>query len=589
MLIRRSDWEGAQWPPRRWQREALDAAIDAIDRGVAAVTHAVMGAGKSALIAELAACVELGGAECVVVSTPTVALVEQLVATIGRRVGADQVGAYYTRAKQATRPIVVACNPSLGALAIDLAAAGLSVGLWIVDEAHNSESATLLAAADELRPSARHGLTATPYRADEERGLSLWSELSYSYGPAQALADGVVVPWDVRGWEGGRCSVDDACVEMIRSAVTEGLGPGVVDAGGGDAETRKPMLGIQDAEAFAARLVAEGIRAEAVHSRLDRSEIAARIERLRAGVDDVLVHVTLLKEGVDLPWLRWLCLRRRVGSRVHFAQHVGRALRAAPGKTRAVIFDPHDLFGVHQLSHAALLGGEATDTRPSESPTVVVLDFLAEAMAGSPEGVRVLAVGAHGEVRVRSELELYLRRLTIALDAAGVIDRSKSPVDVNGHWRGGRASAEQLAAIKRAAPSLARAKGVPGPVMEAIRYVYAYRDRLSKGAASDLLSCVYGLQRRAWTPIATELLDAGSVRAGRRITCPTHGLVDPRWARHRHGTGYADLLCPRCGHVFRSIRNGSTDLLRYPELEGSTGAVEDGLRAWSRPRAEGAP
>ena len=36
---------------------------------------------------------------------------------------------------------------------------------------------------------------------------------------------------------------------------------------------------------------------------------------------------SLLAEGVDLPWLEWLCLRRGAGSRVRLAQEVGRVVR----------------------------------------------------------------------------------------------------------------------------------------------------------------------------------------------------------------------------------------------------------------------
>ena len=46
-------WIDAPWKPRRWQEKALPVAIQALKAGNRPVISAIMGAGKSVLIAEL--------------------------------------------------------------------------------------------------------------------------------------------------------------------------------------------------------------------------------------------------------------------------------------------------------------------------------------------------------------------------------------------------------------------------------------------------------------------------------------------------------------------------------------------------------
>ena len=166
-------------------------------------------------------------------------------------------------------------------------------------------------------------------------------------GPADAVRDWVIVPYRIEHHDGPEMSVDDSCVGWIARAAAQ-YGPGLCNA-----------ASIEDAEAFALRLRQEGIAAQAVHSACTEVWVRSRIDQLREGRLQVLVHVAMLSEGVDLPWLRWLCMRRPVGSRVRFCQEVGRVLLASEGKTHAVLYDPHDLLAVMGLSYAAVLEGGA--------------------------------------------------------------------------------------------------------------------------------------------------------------------------------------------------------------------------------------
>ena len=46
-------WNDAPWKPRRWQEEALPLAISSLREGKRPIISAIMGAGKSILLAEL--------------------------------------------------------------------------------------------------------------------------------------------------------------------------------------------------------------------------------------------------------------------------------------------------------------------------------------------------------------------------------------------------------------------------------------------------------------------------------------------------------------------------------------------------------
>ena len=72
-------WTDAPWTPRRWQAEALPVVLDELRRGNRAIVSAIMGAGKSILIAELVwlACAGKKPDHQIVVSSPRKRLVNQ--------------------------------------------------------------------------------------------------------------------------------------------------------------------------------------------------------------------------------------------------------------------------------------------------------------------------------------------------------------------------------------------------------------------------------------------------------------------------------------------------------------------------------
>lgn len=469
--IKRPAWQTA---PRAWQAAALPLALDAIRHDVRGVVRAVMGAGKSVLIAEICASIGLAADEYIVVTTPTVALVDQLAATLTAR--GLEVGRYYTHAHE-IRPVIVACLPSVAQLAQDLPGRCI---LWLADEAHRTEADALKIALDDLKPYRRLGVTATPWRGDDGERLTEYDRVIYDYGPAQAVQDGVVVAPKIVPYLGGvpGNDLDEVCARWIEAET----GRGIVNA-----------KSIDDAQGFAALLKARGVACDVIHSALPRTTQAARLDALKAGELRCLVHVSLLQEGVDLPWLDYLVMRRRVGSRVRFAQEVGRILRAYPGKTEARVYDPHDLWEILRLDYDACLGAQAP--KAPADPRDALADELAALRAMLPQDA---TPPADLRAKVQRRTRAYLRSLALAWELAGAIQRL--PCDL---WGIRPASPKQQRVIAFIGRGMLRKTAIPMPHRRALQAVIEDAKRLTTAEASDLIAILDAARQKSPWPETT--------------------------------------------------------------------------------------
>ena len=448
-------WAG--YTPRRWQGEALAAVLAALRAGTRRpLVHACTGSGKSRLAGALtSACTG-----SVLITTPTQALVDQLATTIGEHVGHERVGRCYQHAWQSGRNYVVTCIPSLPALLDERP----NWDCWLADEAHRLEGDATRLVREGLTTRVAVGFTATPYRADD-RGLVLWDRLVYSYTSHQAVQDRALVPWRIV-----RSETEEDIEVLTERWVRSADGPGIVSA-----------VTVDDAEACAARL-----GALAIHGRLTREEQRRRLALLERGEIPCLVHCQLLTEGIDLPWLRWLVIRRPVSSPVRLVQEVGRVLRAHPGKTEAVLYDPHDCLGAVGLVHGAQLEDvvrQATAGEPAEAWQIPELPGL-EALVDLPRSAAV------------SLLQGWATDALGALRGAGVADPPGGGVNPDGPWRRKAASDKQRAA---AAKWVWAQRYLPDDASRAAVDLLLAEPGLRAGAASDVLSILVAVGRRRGT------------------------------------------------------------------------------------------
>lgn len=495
-------WIGAPYAPRAWQAAALPVIIGALQDGRRGIVSAVMGAGKSVLqTALVSAALPKLGDRVVVVTVPRQALVRQLAATMRGWLGADVVGVFYGKKKQPGRAVVVACNASLPKLWAALQAQGRRVALMVCDEAHGTQGAQLRATIPEMRPASLVGFTATPFRSVPSETIELFDAVIYRYTMADAQADGVLVPMRHERVEGAAAGdLDETCLAMMQE---HARGPGIVSA-----------TSIDDAEQYAAWLTAHGFEALAIHSRHSEQERERRLSALQAGDVRALVHVSLLAEGVDFPWLRWLCLRRNVQARVRFLQEVGRVLRvdaepdpALGPKVEGVVLDPNLLLGRHGLITVEAIGKALEEAAEAEAE-----DGRKQGSNKQPTEAEAVALDV---------LRAYLGDVRRGLELAGIV----KPSDLSGGgWRLAEASERQIEALKRAAKLT---RHVPAEHRGALRQLVAVPYALTRGDVSDLLDVLYGGSRwaRPFVDVERRIYsnsiqwDAGAVL----VTAPSHG------------------------------------------------------------------
>ena len=479
------------WQLRPWQQAAVEAAWQALARSERTVIAAVMGSGKSFVIAELAARYAANGHQ-VVVTTPTQALVDQLAAVIERR-APGQVGRFFQYEKLLDRPILVVCNASLSDLADQL---HRPVGLWIADEVHRTEAPVLLQSYARLQPQRVIGLTATPFRSKEQERLSLFDTVCYRYGLGPALRDGVIVPWSVINYDGSSelgpspsvqsdlptgaaARLDQVCLDMIRTHALA-LGPGMVNA-----------VSIEDANQFCATLVQAGIPAAVIHSRQPYELNRQVLDQLESGQLACVVHVNMLAEGIDLPWLRWLCLRRPVQARVRFIQEVGRLLRPWPGKLSALFLDPHDLFGTLGWHYREALG----EWQQAELESRQRLGLGLGGGGGTPALRDPTAV---------DPVTAYCRQLLMVPQAYGWASSDTVQGKV---WRRLPATVNQVGYLQRLVARYRPWDYLPEPHSGLLAQLTYAAARLTRGAASDLISLALVLHEHRSYPLEAALPD----------------------------------------------------------------------------------
>jgi DNA repair protein RadD len=210
--------------------------------------------------------------------------------------------------------------------------------LVIPDECHHCVAATYLALVSSYAEAVIVGLTATPERGDG-RGLGEIFDALVVGATVQELTElGVLVP-----------------LRVLRPKAP--LRPGTIaqpvaeaylqHAKGALAIVFSPTVAL--AEEHAAELCAAGVVARCVHGEMPIAERGLYVEAFRRGEIRVLTNVQVLTEGFDAPAVGCVILARSCSTAGGLDQIVGRAVRAATGKTEALLLDLRGSSLVHGL------------------------------------------------------------------------------------------------------------------------------------------------------------------------------------------------------------------------------------------------
>lgn len=230
--------------------------------------------------------------------------------------------------------------------------------LIVFDECHHIGAASWDALFHAF-PSARVlGLTATPWRLDGQ-GLGRWFGAMVEGPDTRTLIDeGSLADYrlfapatpDLSG-------VATAAGDYQRGALARAMDkPTIV----GDAIAHYRQLcdgkravvfaaGVQNSQGIVEQFRAAGIPAQHVDGSMSPEERDAAVERFRRGETLILSNADLFGEGFDVPAIEAAILLRPTKSLSLYLQQVGRALRPAPGKDRAIILDHAGNSMVHGL------------------------------------------------------------------------------------------------------------------------------------------------------------------------------------------------------------------------------------------------
>ena len=336
---------------RRYQAAIADSADDAFSSGAQSVLIQLpTGGGKTVIFSRMVVDAASAG-ERVLILTHRQEILEQISDALAA-FGVDH-GIIAAGLKERPASVQVASIASIGRR---LEKWANSFDLIIADEAHHAVAKSWLKVIRAMPCARILGVTATPERLDG-RGLGDVFERIVAGPCVSWLIDQgflsnflVLSPAAAPDLRGVRTRAGDYAVEDLR----EKMGGVVVRSA--VEEYRRHCDGIpaiafcvdiEHSKAVAAAFRAAGVRAKHVDGDTPTVERKAAIDSLADGRIDVLTNVSLFVEGVDVPVCGAALLLRPTQSLALHLQMMGRVLRPAAEKARAVILD----FAGNTLAH----------------------------------------------------------------------------------------------------------------------------------------------------------------------------------------------------------------------------------------------
>jgi DNA repair protein RadD len=306
--------------------------------------QAPTGSGKTVLFAFVVSNAVARGNR-VLILAHRVELVDQVAATL------EQAGVLYgtIAAGYPERPLSRVQIASIATLAQRLDRYTGAFDFVVIDECHHAVARSWSRVAAAMPSAKLLGVTATPARLDG-RGLgSMFDTMVVGPSVAELITLGFLSKYRVHipakrvdlsriRTRAGDYALDELANVMADERLTS-------DAIADYARIcpRVPTVAfcvdIRHSMAVAARFQQQGFRAAHVDGNTPRQERRRLIAALGSGELDVITNCGLFSEGVDVPAIGAAIMLRPTQSLAVFLQQIGRALRPAPGKERALILD----------------------------------------------------------------------------------------------------------------------------------------------------------------------------------------------------------------------------------------------------------
>jgi superfamily II DNA or RNA helicase len=258
----------------------------------------------------------------------------------------DEIGIIGNGRKKIGKQITVATVQSLVKVARDVFP---HIGHLVIDECHHCPSRTFTDVVTAFDSRYMLGLSATPWRRDGLSRLIFWhvGDVVHEIEKGNLVESGNVVPFEVVTKETRFQSTYDASEEYTKmlSELTKDTDRNRLIV---DSIVSNPTPGISlvlsDRKTHCQRLQwllkKRGIEAEVLTGDRTGKERKGVVERLNSGkVKTLIATGQLVGEGFDCPALSTLFVCTPIKFDGRLIQYLGRVLRPAPGKDKALVFD----------------------------------------------------------------------------------------------------------------------------------------------------------------------------------------------------------------------------------------------------------
>lgn len=226
-------------------------------------------------------------------------------------------------------------------------------GLVIVDEAHHAPSVQFSHLLNALAPNFLVGLTATPWRGDDQSLADLFGPPAFTMDIVEGMQRGFLSSVDYRmltdgiDWEHISALSEQGLTisDLNQYLLVPERDMAMVDlicaemAGLESPRALAFCRSIDHAEYLRPLFLNKGIRAALLHSGLSREERFKNLTSFRKGEIDLLISIEMLNEGIDVPEVNLVAFMRVTHSRRIFIQQLGRGLRLSPGKPSVRVLD----------------------------------------------------------------------------------------------------------------------------------------------------------------------------------------------------------------------------------------------------------
>lgn len=221
--------------------------------------------------------------------------------------------------------------------------------LLVIDECHHASSNSYLSLIDKLKPRYVIGFTATPCRLSGKPLGDIFNVLVEGESVKSLMSMGMLCGYEVYGPKEninkgaklvrGDYDIHDAERRVDGSATIYGDPVQTWQALACGKKTIGFACTVESANKMMGRFRIAGISSDVIHGSLSQEQRDGILEFFRNGNITVLWSVDVIGEGFDLPECEAAILARPTASLTIYLQQVGRVLRPAANKAKAIILD----------------------------------------------------------------------------------------------------------------------------------------------------------------------------------------------------------------------------------------------------------